>query len=39
MKQKTNKKTDDEILEGFGAERESSEEEFKIDKSIIKVSW
>ena len=33
MKKKANKKTDDEILAGFGAERDSSEEDFKIDKS------
>ena len=33
MKKRANKKTDDEILAGFGAERDSSEEDFKIDKS------
>ena len=39
MKQKTNKKTDEEILEGFGAEKESSEEEglrIEIEKEAVK---
>lgn len=33
MKKKSNKKTDEEVLAGFGAEHESSEEDFKVNKS------
>lgn len=33
MKKKSNKKTDDEVLAGFGAEHESSEEDFKVTKN------
>ena len=33
MKKKSNKKTDEEVLAGFGAEHESSEEDFKVNKT------